>query len=246
MKLLKEMWQNNKSKPKIDNSNLKKARFVGLVNKKYLKGKAKTLLDIGCGEGKLDNLLKGAYSITGIDIDHKNIVAAKKSIPQATFFKADMRNFKLGQKFNTAISVCAIDHGNNLRKNFPKILKNIYLHLNKNGLLIFDLNFYKDKWENGYSDKSTSYSKQAKYIRIKHRTIEKNVARTYDLIVKLKDKEIFYEFSNYEYKYLWKIENVNKLLKEIGFVTHIYYDWSYANTSKTKKNESVEVVCIKK
>jgi hypothetical protein len=55
-----------------------------------------------------------------------------------------MRNFKLSQKFDTAISICAIDHGHELRKSFPRILKNIYLHLNKNALLIFDLNFYKD------------------------------------------------------------------------------------------------------
>jgi 2-polyprenyl-3-methyl-5-hydroxy-6-metoxy-1,4-benzoquinol methylase len=77
MKLLKEMRHNDNSKPKIDNRNLKKARFIDWANKKYLKGSGKTLLDIGCGDGKLDNLLKGAYSITGIDIDHKKIVAAK-------------------------------------------------------------------------------------------------------------------------------------------------------------------------
>jgi hypothetical protein len=157
-----------------------------------------------------------------------------------------MRNFKLSQKFDTAISICAIDHGHELRKSFPRILKNIYLHLNKNGLLIFDLNFYKDKWENGSNNKSSSDSKRAKYIRITHRTIEKNAALTYDLIVKLKGKEIFYEFSSHYMKYLWKIENVNKLLKKMGFVTHIYYDWSYTNIRKTKKNDSVVFVCIKK
>jgi len=67
-------------------------KFIRFADKKFMHNKARKLLDIGCGEGKLDSLLKYKYEVTGIDVDKNAINNAKRKITGVGFIKANMQN----------------------------------------------------------------------------------------------------------------------------------------------------------
>ncbi len=123
-----------------------KYKFILRAEKKYLNGKAKKLLDVGSGSGTLTSMLNGRYEVAGIDKNQKSISNVRKTCPDVKVYKADMRNFKLKDRFDIITCVCAIDHGDDLRDDFSKTLKNLCAHLNKKGMVIFDMPFLYDTW----------------------------------------------------------------------------------------------------
>ena len=130
------------------------------------------LLDAGCGNGGLDFLLSKKYEVTGIDIDKKAISAAKKKVKKAKFLIGDMRKFSTKDGYDIIISVCAIDHGHELRAGFQKLLKNLNNLLNDGGLLIFDLNFMREFWMQNSISITTLKNGRVTYKRIYHRKVK--------------------------------------------------------------------------
>ncbi len=56
---------------------------------------AGTLLNLGCGGGHLDWVLKKEFKITGIDINPEHAQLAKKLNPEAEYLLDDMRTARL-------------------------------------------------------------------------------------------------------------------------------------------------------
>ena len=59
-----------------------------------------SLLDAACGTGTHARYLRQHYTITGFDLDPELLVIARETCPEATFHKADMRDFDLGLQFD--------------------------------------------------------------------------------------------------------------------------------------------------
>lgn len=114
-------------------------KFLLDTSKKYLNKNSK-VLELGCGTA--ENLLafNKNYNISGIDISGEMIKIAKKKIPNGSFFKADITNFNLDEKFD--LIFCVYDTINHLPdfKSWIKLFKNVRQHLNTNGIFIFDFN----------------------------------------------------------------------------------------------------------
>jgi SAM-dependent methyltransferase len=53
------------------------------------------LLDLGCGSGHLDVVLKKIFQVTGVDLSPEMLLLARRQYPQVTYLPGDMRN--LGQ-----------------------------------------------------------------------------------------------------------------------------------------------------
>jgi SAM-dependent methyltransferase len=99
------------------------------------------LLDACCGCGHVTKeLVRRGYSVTGLDNSKELIARAAKSLPAAKFVVADVRDFRLPQRFDGALST--FDSLNHLLT-YPDLvaaLRAIKASLCPNAPLFFDMN----------------------------------------------------------------------------------------------------------
>jgi len=70
----------------------------------------KTLLDLGCGGGHNDYVLKKHFEVTGIDISVPMLELAKQLNPEATYLPGDMRTVKLDKTFDAVTVFDSINY----------------------------------------------------------------------------------------------------------------------------------------
>jgi SAM-dependent methyltransferase len=227
-----------------------KAKQVSLINsmdKRYLKGNSKSLLDVSCGKGVLLGMLKESYRAKGLDTSKENIALARQKVKGVEFIVADMLDFELKEKFDIITCFDAIDHGDELRKGIRKTLRNLYKHLEAGGVLIFSMSLAKDCWINGQANTTVLSVNNEKWISIIHRCIRNNELNFDKVILLLKGTKTRQEFktSILKYKYdLLETAKVRDITNGLGFKTFVYSDWS----GKVWDNSSTEepiFVCVK-
>ena len=216
-------------------------RFIVNAEKKYMHGKARKLLDVGFGSGILMGMLNKRYDVTGIDKDPKSLSAAKKQYPGLRVFKADMRNFRLKDKFDIITCVCAIDHGDDLRDDFSKTLKSMHTHLNGKGMIIFDMPFIYDTWGNESSmvvrSIKTAGRKTIQYISVykKEKGTKPHQGMGYAVTIKIKGKRIIHEAGKpYLVNNLLTIKQVKEAAMKNKMKCYVYDGWSGRITDKPK------------
>jgi trans-aconitate 2-methyltransferase len=113
-----------------------------LIPKLELRG-SESLLDIGCGDGKVTHLLSTYLPrghVVGIDSSDEMIASARQTFPHChnpnlTFLKMDARELTFREQFDVAFSNASlhwiIDH--------PAVLSGVYESLDKNGKLLFQM-----------------------------------------------------------------------------------------------------------
>lgn len=106
---------------------------------------SKTLLNMGCGTGKHDLILKKkGYQITGFDISETMIDKANSAIKNQTkenkikFFKGDIQKIRLKSKFDVITSLFHVISYQTTNKAIDNSFKTAKYHLKKNGIFIFD------------------------------------------------------------------------------------------------------------
>jgi len=110
---------------------------------RYSEKRVQTVLDLGCGTGgHVLELARRGYKLVGIDISEGMIEVARQKQKmynlQAEFYLSPMQNFSLDCKFDAVICMFnAINYVVN-EDDLERTFKNVYEHLNKNGLFIFD------------------------------------------------------------------------------------------------------------
>lgn len=103
---------------------------------------AGSILDLGCGTGKHAELLidKG-YTVHGIDMSEdmlKEAIKRGNKNKKLTFTLSDIQNFELGKNFDIVTALFHVMSYQNSNERVEKVLKNVYSHLNDNGIFIFD------------------------------------------------------------------------------------------------------------
>ena len=114
--------------------------YVEDLLNKYSANKIETILDLGCGTGKHDNLFaKKAYKVTGVDLSEEMInIANENRYENTDFLKGDVRNINLNEKFDAIVSLFHVASYQTSNKDFENYLKTAFKHLKENGLFIFD------------------------------------------------------------------------------------------------------------
>lgn len=103
----------------------------------------RSILDLGCGTGKHDELLcnKG-YTLHGVDISEEMLgiaeIRRKDKEDKLTFSQSDITQLHLNQKFDTIISLFHVMSYQNTNTALDKVFTGVRDHLNEDGLFIFD------------------------------------------------------------------------------------------------------------
>ncbi len=201
----------------------KETEFLEYLIKKYnIHGKK--ILDIGCGTGNHDVLLeKKGFKIVGIDKNKEMINVARQKTRNSKFLTGEMKDFNLDGKFDIVLSLYSVMDFNIYYKNLEKSLKNCYKHLEKNGILIYDLGFNEDIWI-GQSDPlivGNWSKKDFDLIRVSKARNKGNYAiiDTAFIIFKNGDFKVFKEKIKVG---IFNILKVKEITKKVGFKVDIF------------------------
>lgn len=117
----------------------KKALWLEQLIRKY-DPSAKNVLELACGTGGILEVLVKDYHIAGLDSSAGMLKVARKKLPNAEFFQANMANFSLEQQFN--VILCIYDSINHLIhfSEWQSMFTRAAEHLQPGGLFIFDMN----------------------------------------------------------------------------------------------------------
>lgn len=114
--------------------------YINQLIKTY-KPFSKTILELGAGTGKHAFLLadKG-YTVLGVERSEEMVaIANQKKNESVSFEIADITKFKLNQTFDVATSLFHVISYLTDNESLIQTFKNVHQHLNKDGLLIFDV-----------------------------------------------------------------------------------------------------------
>lgn len=113
---MEKIWQSN-SYYKIAHQGSLNFNHPGMVILKKLAYGAKSILDLGCGEGTRLNLLANEKKALGLDISKIGINLAKKSFPTLQFRAADLEKLPVENKsFDLVYSAFVLEHLDNPEK----------------------------------------------------------------------------------------------------------------------------------
>ncbi len=87
----------------------------------------KSVLDVGCGVGKVCQLadLLGASQITGVDFSLPMVEEAKKNSPKAEIKQLDLTITKIKGHYDYVISALVLGHIHNLDFTLPNLIENL-------------------------------------------------------------------------------------------------------------------------
>lgn len=142
-------------------------RFYSAILKRHQKN---DVLEIGCGSGNLaSHFIKNNFNYTGLDYSLDMIRLCKSKNSKNEFIKADMTNFNLKNKKESAIITGRTSSYLLTNLAVKNCLKSIHKNLKKNGVLCFDFidasRFFKEIKE-GKKVKHTATFHQKEYKRI--------------------------------------------------------------------------------
>lgn len=179
------------------------------------------ILDVCCGTGNVAGLLsERGYNMTGLDGSSLMLDFAKENAPAMDFIQADARNFSLGRKFQAV--TCLFDSINHLLNQDDVLLvfKNVYKHLEENGIFIFDVNSLSSSSDVDLSDFSVVEENEVFISQGTYNSIEKLI--TYSLTAFIKENNKWVRYDNKIYERYYEEDILISLLKKAGFRNTAY------------------------
>lgn len=138
--------------------------YLDTVNKLvslFKKYNVKSVLDIGCGTGKIDKLLKDKkYEIFGIDNSKEMVEYAQRNYPEIVFKQMDAENFKLENKFDAIIALDSVLTFLTKEGAFEAAIKNIVKHMKQGSILLFNTGFTEKLIPKDFTDHFTKEVKK--------------------------------------------------------------------------------------
>lgn len=190
-----------------------------------------SVLELASGSGLMAKLLKNrGYDVVASDMSFSMKEAAKKNF-DGEYLLLDMRDFNLDRKFDLILCIC--DSINYLEfEDLSMFFKNVYLHLNSNGRLIFDMHHFERI--NEFKDEYVEEGK-VKDINYQWTIISDSYSNT------INEHFTFYTddgmIQEQHIQHVFRPNEVIKLLEDAGFKVEYIEDFV--------KNEKVLMVCKK-
>lgn len=229
------------------------AKYIDSLVKKYEgESRCSTLLELGSGTGKHAVLLSEmGYKVCGVERSEQMIRQAMgrtSGTENPCFMRADIRNFSFEKKFDVAISLFHVMSYLKDLDDFCLVLKNVFLHLNENGVFIFDT------W---YGPAVLTEKPELRVKRLENQSVEitriaepvmrenENIVDVnYDIFVKNKDRETIKELCETHSMRYYFLPEMKQCLKACGFMLIDSFEF-ITGRELSKENWSSCFVAIK-
>lgn len=208
----------------------------------------KKVLEMACGTGNLSYYLaKERYNLTCFDLSSDMLSRAYEKLRRfknVNLMKQNMIDFNINQSFDCVISICDSINYITEKKDLLKTFKNVWNHLENDGIFIFDINsYYKLKHIIGNNtfvedQEDVFYTWQNYYDENKH------ICEFYLTFFFSEDGENFERFDEEHKEKAYKTEEIVELLKEAGFRDINYYE-AFGFEKPVEKTERINFVAIK-
>ena len=142
------------------------SKVVKHIIRQFEKKPSKTLLDVGCGTGEHLKYLSQTFRCKGIDISEEMVETAKTKVADADFEIADMIDFSLDEKFDVITCLFSSIGYIQTFKNLVKTLKNLFNHLNNEGLTLVEPWVFKKDFRKGNFAIDTYEDYKIKLVRM--------------------------------------------------------------------------------
>lgn len=203
-----------------------------LIKKEHIE--IKTILDLGCGTGRHDELLcdKG-YVVHGVDISEEMLKIAearrKNNENKLTFSQSDITKLELNQKFDAVISLFHVMSYQISNKALDEVFSRVNDHLNDGGIFIFD--FWYGPAVLTDPPKTTTKSLEDEYIKMtrtgeSNTNIQKNTVDVkFNILVEnKKDRKILKKKELHKMRYFFDTE-LELLCEKNSFHILKKYKW---------------------
>ena len=221
----------------------KYATYFTEVFKKHAKTHPKSVIDLGCGTGRLTfSMAENGYDITGVDGSSEMLsVAYGKKGPGILWINQEFTELDLFGTYNAAVSL--LDCINHLLTDemVEKFLKRLRYFIEPGGLFIFDINS-KYKFNSIYKD-NVFYSVDDDFSYIWQNHFDKNTGIcTMDMTFFQKEEDVYKRFESINKEKYYSIDFLRKALEKSGFyVEALYDDCSFDEPVET--SERIFFVC---
>lgn len=195
----------NKNFAKIYNKDWAWFSEIMAKNVLNLNIKRNSLLDLGCGTGNFLQKVENQFDCCiGIDLSKSMINIAKKNCKKTQFYVENVLDFHFDQKFD--LITCNYDMINHLTsiEEYTIVFKNVFKHLKKNGLFLFDFN--TKEYLNNLTTQPNSWENDGTIKKAQNTLIDENHAmfsikvfnKKNKLLASIDEVESFYDYKTIE------------------------------------------------
>ncbi|MBO5278812.1 MAG: class I SAM-dependent methyltransferase [Lachnospiraceae bacterium] len=203
------------------------------------------LLDLGCGTGSLTELLaEKGYDMIGVDNSEDMLEIAvekrEKSGRDILYLMQDMREFELYGTVRAAVSIC---DSINYILDYDELVQVFSLvnnYLDPGGIFIFDCNT-EYKYRELLADNVIAENRDEGSFIWENYYYDDERMNEYDLTLFIKEGEQYTKYVETHYQRCYRIDEIEKALKEAGMRLEAVYD---AFTRETPKPDSERIYFI--
>ncbi len=222
---------------------VQETEFVKKMVQKYKRITGNDLLDVGCGGGHHDLLLKSDFKIVGVDKNERMLEFARKRNPEIEYHQGDMRTFQLGRTFDVIMAMDMIMY-NLTYADMERTLTNLSGHLQTGGVMIFSLEDLKEKFEQNKTKfkKHQKGNLEAVLIENQYDPNPEDTEYEYHLIFLIREEGKLRMEADLHRMGLFSLDKVLEILKKLNFRSDLYeLDFS----GREYQNEGPVFVCEK-
>lgn len=214
--------------------------FDGLIKK--FSGDGKTLLDLGCGTGRLSEELSSlGYDVIGADISVDMLsVAQQNKRGDILYICQDMRKLELYRPVDAIVS--ALDTINHLTKesDVSACFKSVYNNLSDGGIFVFDMNtIYKHKYVMG----NNSFVYDMEDVYCVWNSFYEEDTNINEIVIDLFERngDVYLRSGECFCERAYETEKIKEMLKSAGFTVVAVYD---SDSEEAPREDSERLVYI--
>ncbi len=219
------------------------SEFILMVVNRYKKSEGMNLLDVACGTGGHAQYLQNYFNILGLDINPEMLEIARQKVPKMEFIQGDMKKIDLKRRFDTIICLFSAINYHNTLDELKKTFKRFYDHLKPGGVLIFDLGFCTENWEEGRMFVDAVVEGDLQLARISQSRLYNGVFDAKFLFLIKEDGKIDFEIDQHQIG-VFSTYYVQKTLENLGFKCLVYGGYNEQPWDE-EANERPVFVCVK-
>lgn len=211
--------------------------------RKYKVKDGAEVLDLGCGTGRMTNLLKGfGYRMTGLDISPEMLeIAAGSGDSEILYICQDMRELALLHPADAVISTCDslnyILEPEDLIQVFVRVREN----LKENGVFLFDMNTLY-KYETLLAENTFAEDREECSFIWQNFYDQEDGINEYDLTLFIRSESgLYHKFEEMHFQKAYGTEEIKEALRLAGFEVREVMD---ADTLKEPETESERLYFI--